>query len=115
MSDITKSDVVSWLREQARRHRLISEKYLAAAEEAETAEGDVSKETTEVVVNRTRTQREPLSVEAVGRYLSSGAKRRPEIVRTFGVQDALLDEILTPDNGFHRGNRGWWTYRGNGT
>src|SRR5260221_8221595 len=99
MAEITKTDVVGWLRKQACKHHLIAEKYSAAADEAECAEGGGDAGTSgEGASNAERPV--SVSVSDVKSYLRGTSKRKPEIAANFGVDGDQLDDILTEENGF---------------
>ncbi|HEV2970918.1 MAG TPA: hypothetical protein VGY55_13180, partial [Pirellulales bacterium] len=92
MAAITKTDVVGWLRVQARKHRKAAEVLEGAADEVERAElGEQGEQKADTLHEGydigIESPNSGPSVADVRKYLGNGSKRKPEIAANFGVAD----------------------------
>jgi len=100
---LTFTEVCSWLREQARSFERM-------AADIENTFGTMPNHAAHGA-RHAATATGADAVAAIKQLMGDGSLRRATITEYLGIEESRLDGILTEENGFVRGSRGWWSVR----
>ncbi|MEZ6234939.1 MAG: helix-turn-helix transcriptional regulator [Phycisphaerales bacterium] len=108
MVELNPAQVAAWLRSQAA-------KYTAMAEQLERDFGGLGNMPPNAPLSPVALLSPAPSVDRVKRMMGSRKMRQADIAADLGLPPSVLSDVLTEENGFVRGDRGWiWVQQEDG-